>query len=84
MSPLTILVIFLVFNLIGRLITPPKRQRHYHDIDMDYRRPILPHNTEDELDRRAWTYTLVFVALLATAMYLAHDLLHSEVTFVLK
>ena len=85
MSPIAIIVICLVFYLLGRFISPTKRHtQHFRE----YRNPYLPHylpqEAEEERNRHAFNYTVAFVVLLCVAMYLAHDLLQSEVVVALK
>ena len=87
MNPLVILAIFLFFNALGRFISPQNRGRYrrrdgYSDFVFQPR--FMPPNIEEKQERDALSYTLIFVALLAIAMYLAHDFLQSDVKIVVE
>ena len=87
MSTTFIIGAILFFLIIGRIISSPSRQSYpTPPFYGHYPPPLFPsaEEIEAQINRKAFVMALLFVALLATAMYLAHDVFFSETIVATK
>ena len=87
MSTTFILIVFLFFATLGRIISQPRRHSYPPQQPFYGHYPpsfLSEEEIETRINRKAFVMALLFVALLATAMYLAHDVFFSETIVATK
>jgi hypothetical protein len=89
---MTAIILITACIILGEMLSPKRHNRYrrfgnrrnYYDPYSNHQDRMDEDEYEDELNRIAWRYTLIFVFLVALAMYLIHGLATPEVNVVTR